>query len=67
MANLWLHCKACGKQFFSGVDAPPPETRTHECMFCHAAPEYDLQDYTAGYTDADLDAAAAAAIEAHAH
>lgn len=63
MSNLWLRCKSCGRQFFSGVDAPPPEPRTHECMFCHAAPEYALVDYIAGYRSADIESAEMASID----
>lgn len=57
MANLYLTCKGCGKQFFSGVQEPPPDPRTHECMWCHEAPEYSLNDFVVGYSDADLDGA----------
>jgi len=54
MANLYLTCKACRRSFFSGVQAPPPEPRTHECMWCHEAPEYGLEDFFVGYSDDDL-------------
>ncbi|MGH9156481.1 MAG: hypothetical protein ACRD1K_11750 [Acidimicrobiales bacterium] len=60
MANLYLSCKSCGKQFFSGVQQPPPDPRTHECLWCHEAPVYKVADYIVAYTDADLDAAAGA-------
>lgn len=48
MPNLYLQCKSCGREFFSGVAAPPPEPRTHECMWCHAAPEYQPADFVVG-------------------
>ena len=48
---LYLTCKSCNRQFFSGVDLPPPEPRPHECMWCHAAPTYDLNDYVAGHVE----------------
>ena len=53
MPNLYLMCKACGREFFSGVDMPPPESRPHECTHCHAAPVYDVQDFVAvpGYSN----------------
>lgn len=60
MANLYLTCKSCGKQFFSGVASPPPDPRTHECMWCHESPEYQLNDYVVAYTDDDVAAAAGA-------
>lgn len=58
MANLYLTCKSCNKLFFSGVEEPPPDPRPHECMWCHAAPEYQLNDYVVAYTDAELSSAA---------
>ncbi|MEO6121686.1 MAG: hypothetical protein ABIW46_01660 [Acidimicrobiales bacterium] len=58
MANLYLTCKSCEKQFFSGVDEPPPDPRSHECMWCHEAPVYELGDYVAAYTDSELTTAA---------
>lgn len=30
---------------------PPPEPRPHECMWCHAAPMYELNDYVAGHVE----------------
>ncbi len=48
MPPLYLHCKSCGREFFSGVAAPPPEPRPHECMWCHAAPEYEPADFMVG-------------------
>ena len=45
MPPLFLQCKSCGRTFFSGVDKPPPEPRPHECAYCHAAPEYELNDF----------------------
>lgn len=48
---LFLKCKSCGRQFFSGVDQPPPEARPHECSYCHAAPVYQLNDYVAGHVE----------------
>ena len=48
---LYLTCKSCNRQFFSGVDLPPPEPRPHECMWCHAAPTYELNDYVAGHVE----------------
>ncbi len=48
---LYLRCKSCGRQFFSGVDLPPPEPRPHECMWCHSAPVYELNDYVAGQVE----------------
>lgn len=45
---LYLVCKSCDRQFFSGVDKPPPEERPHECMWCHASPVYATSDYFAG-------------------
>lgn len=48
---LYLKCKSCSRQFFSGVDLPPPEPRPHECMWCHAAPVYEVNDYQAGVVE----------------
>ena len=48
---LFLACKSCGRQFFSGVDDPPPEPRTHECSWCHDTPSYELNDYVAGHVE----------------
>lgn len=58
MANLYLKCKQCSRQFFSGVDSPPPEARSHECMFCHQSPVYELEDYIAGYNGEEAEAMA---------
>lgn len=45
---MYLTCKSCGRQFFSGVDLVPPEPRPHECTYCHAAPVYEPADYLVG-------------------
>ena len=53
MPNLYLTCKNCGREFFSGVAAPPPDPRPHECTHCHAAPVYEVGDFVAppGYAN----------------
>ncbi len=47
--RLYLKCKKCGKQFFSGLDVPMPGTKLsgnkHQCPHCKAMETYEQDDY----------------------
>ncbi|MGH9149641.1 MAG: hypothetical protein ACRD0D_14635 [Acidimicrobiales bacterium] len=57
MANLYVICRSCGRQFHSGVDAPLTEptlgTRPHHCFFCGAVHTYRPAEYLQGYSFAE--------------
>lgn len=56
MPPLYLTCKACGRDFFSGVEKPPPETRTHHCTFCNDQSTYEVNDFVVGFDSSSVGA-----------